>query len=134
MKTILAALALAMLLTAPARADDADDIQAVIGAQLEAFQQDDWAQAFTYASPMIQGMFGTPGGFGAMVRGGYPMVWRPSRVEVGPLEDGPGGPVQIMYLDGPDGAAYVAAYEMLLVDGAWRINGVRIRKLPDAAV
>ena len=134
MKTILTALALAALLTGPARAGDAEDIQAVIGAQLDAFQQDDWERAFTYASPMIQGMFGSPTGFSAMVRGGYPMVWRPSRIEVGPLEDGPRGPVQIMYLDGPDGVAYVAAYEMTQVDGAWRINGVRIRKLPDAAV
>jgi len=134
MKTILTALALALLLTAPARADDAEDIQAVIGAQLDAFQQDDWDRAFTFASPMIQGMFGSPDGFGAMVRGGYPMVWRPSRVEAGPLEDGPGGPVQIMYFDGPDGVAYVAAYEMTQVDGVWRINGVRVRKLPDAAV
>ena len=35
------------------------DIQAVITQQIEAFQVDDFAQAFTYASPNIQGFFGT---------------------------------------------------------------------------
>lgn len=129
-----AALALALGLAQPAAAGDAEDIQAVIGAQIQAFQADDWAQAFAFASPMIQNMFRTPDGFGRMVRGGYPMVWRPARVEAGALEEGPAGPVQIMYFETADGARYVAAYEMLMVDGAWRINGVHIRKAPDATV
>lgn len=132
LRAALAALALAA--AAPAVADDAADIQAVIGSQLDAFQEDDWAGAFEFASPMIQSQFGTPANFGRMVRGGYPMVWRPSRVEVGPLERGPRGPMQIMYFEDGSGVRYVAAYEMTEVDGAWRINGVFIRRAPDASV
>ena len=79
-------LLLILALGLPAQAQS-DDIEAVIGAQLEAFAADDFAKAFTFASPMIKGMFGTPERFGQMVRGGYPMVWRPSRVEFGKVQD-----------------------------------------------
>ena len=56
-------------------------IEATIGSQIEAFLRDDFAEAFTFASPNIQGMFGTHERFGQMVRQGYPMVWRPGNVE-----------------------------------------------------
>ncbi|PKP63912.1 MAG: DUF4864 domain-containing protein [Alphaproteobacteria bacterium HGW-Alphaproteobacteria-8] len=129
-----AGLALALIASPPAQADDAADIRAVIGAQLEALRADDWASAFSHASPSIQGLFRTPEGFGRMVRGGYPMVWRPSRVETGPLEQGPIGPVQLMFFEDDKGVRYVAAYQMTLVGGVWRIDGVQIRRAPDASV
>lgn len=133
--TLRAAAAAALILgAAPALADPAADIRAVIQNQLDAFSQDDWAQAFTHASPMLQRQFRNPQAFSLMVQGGYPMVWKPSRVEVGELEDGPAGPVQIMHFVDREGSHYVAAYEMLQVDGVWRINGVHIRKVPDASV
>ena len=132
LRAALAALALA--LAAPAAAQDADAIRGVIGDQIEAFQRDDWAEAFGYASPGIRSMFRTPENFGRMVRGGYAMVWRPSAVEYGPLEQGPQGPVQIVYFTDAEGVQWVAAYSMEQVDGAWRIDGVRIRKAPGAAV
>jgi hypothetical protein len=127
-----AAVAALLLSAAPLAADDAAAIRAVIEDQLADFQSDDWTGAFEHASPNIQSIFRTPEGFGRMVRGGYPMVWRPSRVEAGPLEDGPNGPVQIMRLRDADGAEYVAAYRMTLVDGRWRIDGVHIRRVEDA--
>lgn len=137
MSALRAVLAAILLSLSPAMApgavaDDAADIQAVIQRQLDAFRADDWDGAFDYASPGIQSLFRTPEGFGRMVRGGYPMVWRPSRVEVGELEDGPAGPVQIMHFYDDGGAHYVAAYSMTRVDGAWRIDGVRIRKVQEA--
>lgn len=129
-----AAAAIALLVAAPGFADDSAAIRGVIGAQLEAFRADDWAQAYSYASPSIQRMFRNPSRFASMVKGGYPMVWRPSRVEIGPLEQGPSGPVQMMYFEDAQGVRYVAAYDMQQVGGVWRINGVRIMKAPDAAV
>ena len=129
-----AAAAVALLIAAPASADEATAIRGVIGAQLEALRADDWAQAYSYASPTIQRLFRSPSGFANMVKGGYPMVWRPSRVEVGALEQGPSGPVQIMYFEDAQGVRYVAAYAMQQVGGVWRINGVQIRKAPDASV
>ena len=72
------AIVLTLLLAAPAaQAQEAGAIPDVIGRQLEALEADDFARAFTFASPMIQGMFGTPENFGAMVKRGYPMVHRP---------------------------------------------------------
>jgi hypothetical protein len=130
----LVALILAPAWLVPARADDAAEIRAVIARQLEAFGRDDWAAAFEHASPSIQRMFVTPERFGGMVRGGYPMVWRPARVDVGVLETGPRGPVQLMYFEDDAGARYEAAYEMVEIDGVWRINGVFVRRAPDAAV
>lgn len=126
---LLTALILSLTLTAaPVRADSGSEIRAVITAQIEAFLRDDWEQAFSYASPGIRSIFRTPDRFGGMVKQGYPMVWRPSRIEAGPLEDGPGGLVQIMYIEDSHGVLHEAAYEMTLVNGAWRINGVRIRR------
>lgn len=134
MKRILRAAATALLLAAaPAAAGEAEDIQAVIGAQLERFQQDDWRGAFAYAAPGLRSLFQTPETFGRMVREGYAMVWRPSRVEAGPLETGPRGPVQIMRFTDRAGVDWVAAYEMVRVDDAWRIAGVRIRRAEDVA-
>jgi hypothetical protein len=117
-----------------ARAEDGPGIRGVIEDQLDAFQRDDWAGAFAHASPGIRSMFRTPENFGRMVRGGYAMVWRPADVEYGPLESGPRGPVQIVYFTDAEGGRWVAAYSMTQVDGEWRIDGVRIRRLEDAAV
>ena len=79
MRAISLVLALVLGLATPATAQNAD-IEATISNQFEAFQADDFAQAFTYASPMIREIFRTPENFGTMVRNGYPMVWRPSDV------------------------------------------------------
>lgn len=135
-QTIRAAVAALVLSLAAgaAPAGEAEDIQAVIEAQLERFQQDDWRGAFAFASPGIRSMFGTPERFGRMVRESYGMVWRPSRVEAGPLERGSRGPVQIMRFTDQSGVEWVAAYDMLDVNGEWRIAGVRIRPAEDFAV
>lgn len=127
-------LVLALLVSpVPAGADTGAEIRAVIAAQIEAFRRDDWDEAFAYASPTIQSMFRTADRFGGMVRSGYPMVWRPARVEAGPLEGGPMGPVQLMYIEDQRGILHVAAYQMKQIDGVWRINGVQIRRAPAAS-
>ena len=41
---------------------------------------DDAKRAFSYAAPSIRAMFGTPERFLAMVRAGYPVVYRPPAV------------------------------------------------------
>ena len=52
----------------------------MISKQIEAFKADDFDTAFSFASPMIQRMFGSASTFGEMVQNGYPMVWRPAEV------------------------------------------------------
>ncbi len=106
------------------------DIEATIGAQIDAFQADDFAKAFTYASPKIQGIFGTAQNFGTMVRQGYPMVWRPARYEMLQLVETSSGPVQVVLFEDAAGVLHEAGYLMALVDGVWRIAGVHIRKRP----
>lgn len=115
----------------PLRAQDpADSIRAVITAQLEALRANDLDRAFAHASPMIQSKFGTPEIFGRMVETGYPMIWRPASHQMLDLIDTPRGPVQTVMFQDRQGRFHEAAYEMVLVGGVWRINGVYLRRSP----
>ena len=131
--TFLLAGALAFVLAfAPhqrAGAGTAEDIQAVIEDQIDAFGREDLPEAFSYASPGIQGLFGTPERFGQMVRKGYPMVWRPARWEMLELESSARGPVQVVLFEDGSGRLWEAFYYMTRVDGRWRIGGVELRRL-----
>jgi len=102
-------------------------IAGVIGAQMDAFRHDDGEKAFSYAAPSIRGMFQTPQTFMAMVRGGYPAVYRPREVEF--LEPRPDGAdiLQPVRVTGPDGESVIAIYRMRRqADGSWKIAGVNI--------
>lgn len=98
--------------------------------QLDAFRAGDIERAFSHASPSIQTKFGTPADFRRMVETAYPMVWRPERFEVGSLSTGDGRTVQTMVFLDSTGRLYEADYEMIEIDGVWRINGVTVRVLP----
>ena len=130
--TILAAFICA-LLVAPLKAqaeEPADSIQAVIESQLQAFQASDVETAFTYASPGIQRIFQTPQNFGRMVEFQYPMVWRPRRHEMMQFLETNAGPVQVVLFEDASGQLHEAGYLMELVEGNWRIAGVKLRRLP----
>lgn len=120
------AITLGLIAAKPLQADEA--AQKVISDQISAFQQDDFATAFTYASPMIKGMFGTSERFGEMVRNGYPMVWRPSEVEFLGTRDVGGALVQDVLIRDADGVYYELEYEMIAGEDGWKINGVRVRR------
>lgn len=133
----LVALAVMLLLT-PAQAQqgasgaERQAIVAVISAQLSAFQRDDGAGAFAYASPTIRRKFGTVENFMAMVRSGYPADYRPAEVAFLETRVENGMTVQLVRLLGPDGRSVVAAYEMQRQpDGSWRINGVYLLALDE---
>ncbi|WP_370227285.1 DUF4864 domain-containing protein [Cognatishimia sp.] len=106
------------------------DIQAVISQQIAAFQQDDFEQAFTYASPNIQGFFGTSDRFGQMVTSGYPMVHRPDSVRYLELREIAGNLWQRVMITDPKGVIHLLDYQMQMIDGMWRINGVQILPKP----
>ena len=100
-------------------------IRSIIQSQLGAFQRDDGHEAFSYASPGIRQMFQTAEIFMAMVRGGYPAVYRPRAVEFLETLVKDGRTVQMMRFIGPDGVAVIAMYTMeRQPDGTWRISGV----------
>ena len=134
------ALALGFAVIAPAggaKAQSSDEVAAIeqtIKSQLAAIQIDDWAAAFSHASPMIQGIFGNPETFSRMVISGYPMVWRPKSFQIGELTMSPQGPVQAIFFEDQEGRLFIADYLMQRVGDVWRINGVTIRPAPEQNV
>lgn len=114
------------VLAAPAPAQQTD-AQAVIARQIEAFRADDVARAFSFASPTIQSMFGTPQNFGAMVRQGYPMVWRAGDLRFLDAETRDGSLWQDVMIRDAQGRVHILEYEMTEGPDGWRINGVRLR-------
>jgi hypothetical protein len=116
---------------------DADQgaIRQVVESQIEAFQKDEWAAAFAYASPVVQQKFGDPTTFMEMVKSGYGPVYRPRQVTFGKVIDTQYGPDQIVQLIGPDGLAYTAHYTMeRQPDGTWKISGCYLARGPDESV
>jgi hypothetical protein len=131
MRNIVVGLIVSLFLSGAAAAQDSD-IRATIGAQIEAFKSDDFAGAFTYASPSIQGLFQTPDNFGAMVRRGYPMVWRPSDVRFLELREVGGLFLQRVMVTDAGGVVHVLDYQMIQQENGWKINGVQLLKAPGA--
>lgn len=111
----------------PMRADEAGEIRAVISGQITAFEADDFAAAFDFASQGIRRQFATPEQFGAMVRSGYPMVWRPAELRFTGLSLRDGRRIQGVLITDGDGALHLLDYEMIQGPDGWRINGVRPR-------
>ncbi|WP_171239836.1 DUF4864 domain-containing protein [Ruegeria sp. HKCCA5491] len=125
MRRIILAIAFSVGLASGGAAQDAE-IEANIAAQIQAFKVDDFVTAFTFASPNIQNIFRTPENFGAMVRNGYPMVWRPSEVRFLELREVAGALWQkVMIVDG-DGRAHILDYQMIQLESGWKINGVQL--------
>ena len=126
---LLALLGLLLSLAGAAQAQSVSDadraaIRQVIQAQVDAFRRDDGDAAFEYASPAIQGMFGSPEIFMDMVRQGYQPVYRPRAFDFREIVSLHGQPAQKVHVIGPDGRPVTAIYPMRqLPDGTWRIDG-----------
>ena len=94
--------------------------------QLQAFTADDFVTAFTFASPFIKGIFGTPENFGAMVTQGYPMVHRPGNITMLELRQVAGGLWQRVMITDLSGTTHMLDYEMIETPEGWQINGVQL--------
>ncbi|MEL7012862.1 MAG: DUF4864 domain-containing protein [Pseudomonadota bacterium] len=129
MKHFFAAVLIWVMATGAVKAND--DIKSVISSQIDAFLQDDFVSAFDFASPMIQGMFGTPERFGNMVRNGYPMVWRPADVEFLSVDERGGALIQNVMIKDASGKLFLLEYEMIESENGWLINGVRVQEAGD---
>lgn len=132
MRLFLSALVISLGLSLAAQAQNAE-IEANISAQIEAFKADDFDAAFSYASPNIRQIFRTPENFGAMVRGGYPMVWRPGNVQFLELREIAGRLWQKVLITDAQGAIHILDYQMIKLESGWKINGVQILQTPGAA-
>jgi hypothetical protein len=119
-----------LLLALPAVAQEVP-IQETIRAQIEAFKADDFARAFTYASPNIHQIFGTSDNFGKMVKDGYPMVWHPSQVDMMDLRTVGGALWQRVRVTDLKGQSYLLDYQMVQGPDGWLINAVQMQKADD---
>ncbi len=115
----------AALFALPATAQEAP-IQNTIQNQLDAFMADDYATAFSFASPMIKGIFGSPENFGAMVQQGYPMVSRPAEVQMLELRTVAGNLWQRVMITDQGGRTHMLDYQMIESADGWQINGVQL--------
>lgn len=120
-----------LMFVTPAVAQESDAIEAVIANQLSAFNDRDVQTAWSFASPMIQGMFGNPENFGTMVEQGYPMVWTNSDVQFGELREVAGQFYQKVMIRDATGQRHVMEYAMVDTPAGWLINGVSELPLPD---
>ena len=130
MRSGLYAVLLAACLALPAFAQE-EPIRNTIQSQIEAFQADDFVRAFTFASPTIKGMFGTPENFGMMVKQGYPMVYRPADVQMMELREVAGNLWQRVRITDQAGAGWYLDYMMVETAEGWQINAVQILPAPD---
>ena len=105
---------------------DAQKVRAVIQAQLDAFAADDARRAFSYAAPGIRQMFGTPERFLAMVREGYPVVYRPASIGYLKPEANGRTVIQAVEMADGEGTLWVAIYQLERHQGAWRITGCEL--------
>jgi Domain of unknown function (DUF4864) len=122
------------LMSAPAFADEPRNpaIEGTIQSQIDAFLADDFATAFSFASPNIKGIFGTAENFGAMVTQGYPMVHRPRSVEMLELREVAGNLWQRVMVTDQAGASHTLDYMMIETAEGWQINAVQL--LPSVGV
>jgi hypothetical protein len=127
--SLLGGLMLSALLSFGAAAQQTE-IEGTISSQLEAFKVDDFAQAFTFATPNLQRLFQTPENFQRMVTQGYPMVWRPGEVRYLELREVAGGLWQKVQITDAKGVTHLLDYKMEETDAGWRIGAVQILDAP----
>lgn len=130
---LVAALAAWPLAGAAQDAEDRAAIEGVIADQLSSFSQRDIGAAWDHASPMIQGLFGTPENFARMVENGYPMVWDNREARFLDLREERGALLQKVLVEDPEGRLWVLDYELVELPEGWKINGVMVLPAPDLA-
>lgn len=102
----------------------ADEVRGVIVAQLQALAEDDADRAFQTATPAVREAIGSSNRFLAMVRGAYPMVYRPSSVSFHKPEADDGTVLQMVEITDGDDKSWIALFALeQQPDSTWRISG-----------
>jgi len=123
-----------LLISLPVIAAEKEDVQATISGQLQAFLEDDVSRAYTYASPSIRAIFGTPQSFGEMVQRGYPMVWRPAGVTFLEQKETPQGRTQDVQIFDTAGTAHYLRYFVTQSPSGWKVSGVQLLNVTGLSV
>jgi hypothetical protein len=109
--------------------DEADKVRSVIVAQLEAFADDDAETAFQTATPAVREAIGSSGRFLAMVRGAYPMVYRPASVSFHKPEQESGAVLQLVEITDDESKSWLALFALeQQPDMSWRISGCIVQE------
>jgi len=107
-------------------------VRDTIQSQLRAFSQDNYEQAFEYATPRIKRIFGDPERFRQMVEQGFPMVARQREFTFkDSLEEGVNAQQDVLIED-LNGTFHLLRYSLILLNGAWKISAVE--KIPSGIV
>jgi len=123
------ALLLSLLVGPAAAGDEAGAAQSVILAQEQAFARDDGAAAYAQAAPEIHAIFPSADIFMAMVREGYPPVYRHRSFEFGPAQTADGIIAQRVHIVDAEGQAWEALYTLQVQpDGSLKITGCSLLK------
>jgi hypothetical protein len=131
---LLATAGCSLMLLAPAQAArftaaDEKIVREVVQGQLDALARDDADKAFSYAAPNVRQAVGTANGFLAMVRAGYPVVYRPASVAFLKPEGQGNQVIQRVHMLDADGDSWLAIYSLQRqTDKAWRITGCVVVK------
>ena len=127
LRAALIALTISLAGMAPAQTGASDpEIESVIQGQIDALKADDFETAFSFASPSIKRIFGTPDRFGTMVEQGYPMIIAPGEVKFLELRQIAGSLWQKVLVRDAKGAFFLLDYQMLPGEGGWQIDGVQL--------
>lgn len=115
----------------PLNDTEADAVRQVVVAQLQAFADDDADSAFATATPGVREAIGEPGRFLAMVRGAYPMVYRPATVAFLKPEEDSGTVLQMVRITDGDDKSWIALFALeRQPDATWRISGCVVTENP----
>lgn len=134
MRVMILLVALLIGFAVPARAaDDVAAAQTIIRAQTDAFGRDDATAAYSHAAPSIQGVFPNAEVFMAMVRHGYPPVYRHKSFEFGKARAEAGNIAQQVRIVDADGQPWDALYTLeQQPDGTLKISGCVLIKAGQA--
>ena len=108
----------------PLAEEEADRVREVIVAQLSALALDDADKAFETATPEVRAAIGSSNRFLAMVRGAYPMVYRPSSVSFHKPQEEDGSVLQLVEIKDGEDKSWLALFALeRQPDTTWRISG-----------
>ena len=106
---------------------DEKAVQTVVQGQLWAFGKDDGEKAFSYATPELRKSIGSSKAFMAMVKNGYPVVYRPASVVFLKPESADADAIQRVQMQDSSGVSWLAVYSLQRQkDKTWRISGCAV--------
>ena len=103
---------------------EAAKVREVIVQQLSALAVDDAEKAFATATPEVRQQIGSSNRFLSMVRGAYPMVYRPESVRFHKPEADEGSVLQMVEITDKNNKSWLALFALeQQPDASWRISG-----------